>query len=178
MSERLKEHKMAVVISFFAVIIVAILILFLIGGKDNEEENLEQYNIAILSCSNKVEREGLIINQYYDIYDNDVSKSRFLVQTQEMTLTDDKYKATFDIYVNMAESSLKNSLDDEINAGNEYINYDIEKEDGHAAFSITYEYTSNNKDEMYSWFNIDVYNENINTLKKLFELGGLKCNRK
>lgn len=178
MNEWLKEHKMIVVISFFGVIIVAILILFFIGVKDNEEENLEQYNIAILSCTNKVERKGLIINQYYDVYDNDISKSRFVVQTHEIQAKDKKYKEVYDIYVKMSENNITKNVNEKISSGNKYITLDIDKKDDYARFSITYEYTSNNRNDMYDIFGIDVYNENINTLKSLFESGGLKCNRK
>ena len=71
-----------------------------------EENSIEEYNIAILSCSTKIEREGMIIEQNYDFYDNDVSQSRILVQRQEFKSKGEKYNEVFDIYVQLAQKNL------------------------------------------------------------------------
>ena len=178
MKEWISEHK-NIIFLVFIIFILFVTILFIFFGNSMKEENsIEEYNIAILSCSTKIEREGMIIEQNYDFYDNDVSQSRILVQRQEFKSKGEKYNEVFDIYVKMDQKNLTKNVNEKIKDGNNYIKLNVEKDKGYALFSITYEYTSSNSNEMYEIFNIDVYNENINTLKSLFESGGLECKRK
>ena len=172
MQEWIENHKVRIVVGMFVIIAILILLLFFSSGKKNLKDNNETLTLPlVITCNKKGAADNINLDLQIDVYDGE--KERIVVQTTKMSVDNEKLKHALDVAFKAALAQQQSVVDEYFGENFEFIT--IESNEEEKKVKVYYTYNSQNYNEMFLVFKMDMYSSTYAEIIKLFESGGFTC---
>lgn len=179
MKEWVSEHKITIVLAFFAFIVLTILLLFFTNNNsdngNNDSQILDKNEMPVITCKNSNTMGNVNIGISIDIYDR--SAERLVVQTTNMSVTKKELEDSLLVVFESAVEQQKTLIAEEFGENFQYIKIETLDSNQEKILKTYYFYNQDNYNEMFSIFNLNIHSSTYKEIMEYFESGGLECSK-